>query len=132
MKRWLIALAVIAAIGSVFWAIHVRREARKRYQRQVQYETALARYSAMFHPGMLRKDVESRLAAGKVEYSAICCGPDADIIELGREYDVPWYCSYEAVYVTFEFDRNSPKPFDPDPSGKLRSVQLWRRLGDCL
>jgi len=140
MKRWqLLVLAVfIGLIAFVCWRVSTKRAQQRR---EAAYQVVLRSYLDILKPGMTRKEVEDYLHSQGSKIARMCCVERKelaqsvydDLIKIGQE-DAPWFCSEKNIYVAFQFSglkQNGPAG-EANPSDKLNSVTLYRRLEGCL
>lgn len=67
-------VASIALLVFVLWLVKHLREQRKAAEREVYYQSALAKYGSDLKPGMSREQVEQRLQTnGKRQSDVLCC-----------------------------------------------------------
>jgi hypothetical protein len=141
MKRWqrILLLGVsVAVVVVVSVSLHSARARQAAKAREVYYEFVLFTYSQDFKLGMSRANVEHVLQARKTAFTELCC-IDAttytDLVKIGDEA-VPWYCSENTVYVSFQFTAVEPQPasvpYASHPSDVLKGLTIFRHLTGCL
>jgi len=74
-KRWkvviIVAVVVVVVLGT--WLGQHLRERRKAAEREVQYQTLLAKYTGELKPGMSREQVERHLQINGKQCKQMCC-----------------------------------------------------------
>ena len=135
-KRWrsvMKILAAIAAIAVLCSGIYLEIQSRAAARREASYQAALRSYQEIFPPGTTRVAIESKLRLSGTQFHGICCdsGRYADEIQIGRE-PAPWYCSFNHVYLSLQFNAHADLSSDPEPGDVLISATVIRRLEDCL
>jgi len=141
-------LMIIAAIAVVVFGLWLVREVRERHkaaEREVNYQTVLAKYTYALKPGMTREQVERHLQTDGTRFRQMCCvanfrgqyvsvvgaGWD-DLVKIGEE-SAPWICSENNVYVAFEFNPKSKSELaDTNDSDILKRVSVFHQLEGCL
>jgi hypothetical protein len=108
LSKRVTVLMISAAIAIVifgFWLTRDVRERHKAAEREVNYQTVLAKYSSALKPGMTREQVERYFQSGGTRFRQMCCvanfkgqpvsvigaGWD-DLVKIGEE-SVPFVCS---------------------------------------
>jgi hypothetical protein len=106
-------------------------------QREAGYQAQLGAFSAVFKPGMTRKDVEDQLRKSGRDFHRMCCMGDHknafdDLTKIGEESH-PWYCSAHSVYIGFEFVSGGKHEFaEAHDSDTLKGVQIFHWFEGCL
>jgi hypothetical protein len=144
MKRIILALLALMAIGIVAFGVHRRSEMNAKKNREAAYETKLRSFTEVLKPGMTRKQIEDYFHANNVSYSEECCvafdrsvirNSYDDLVKIGQE-DVPWYCSENDVYIAFQFaDYKTGVPFwqaKDNELDTLKAITVYQQLGGCL
>src|ERR1019366_491178 len=115
-------LMTIAAIAVIVFSLWLGQEVRERHkdaEREVNYQTLLARCTGELKPGMTREQVERHLQTGGTRFRQMCCvanfrgqhvslvgaGWD-DLVKIGEE-SAGWFCSENNVFIAFEFNPKS-------------------------
>ena len=112
-------------------------EKRAAERRQVEYQTAVKRYSDVLKVGMTRREVEYYLAQRHEKFGRMCCvhikrHAFADLVKIGEE-SPPWYCNHHFIDVAFEFEATSPHELvEAYDSDRLISVTLFPHLEQCM
>lgn len=133
-RRLLILIALVIVLSALAVRSSVRAMARRK--REIGYEAALRTYSAAFHPGITRKELEDRLRSSNTHFSWTSTAYGgrtetqyADLVKIGEE-NAPWYCSEEYVYVAFEFTGVAIN--EQNDSDVLERIEIFRPDSGCL
>jgi hypothetical protein len=141
----LVIITAIAVVVFSLWLVQDVRERHKAAEREVSYQTVLAKYTGALKPGMTREQVERHLQTGGTRFGQMCCvanfrgqyvsGVGAgwdDLVKIGEE-SAPWFCSENNVYVAFEFNPKSKGELaDTNGSDILKRVSVFHQLERCL
>lgn len=144
MKRVLLLILGLVAVGLFIFGIRNESSKRAQRRRQAGYQSVLRDYTQALKPGMNRKEVEDYLRAKDVTFRQTCC-VDAtessrrhtwdDLTKIGEE-DAPWYCSQHNVYVAFQFTDHvkveTGYSMKDDDLDTLKAVTLYHQLETCL
>ena len=144
MKRFVLLLLVLVAIGLAALGVHRRSVMNAKKNRQATYEAKLRSFTQVLQPGMTRKQVEDYLHGKNVDVFKECCVEVApsvirhsydDLVKIGQE-DVPWYCSEHHVYIAFQFTdyakpQNAWQTQDNDLD-TLKAISIYGQLSGCL
>ena len=139
---------IIAAIAVVIFGLWLVRDVRERHkaaEREVNYQTVLAKYSSALKPGMTREQVERHVQSGGTRFRQMCCVANLsgrylsavgagwdDLVKIGEE-SAPMVCSENNVYVAFEFNPKSKGELgDTNGSDILKRVSVFHQLEGCL
>lgn len=144
MKRIILVLLALVAIGVVAFGVHRRLEMNAKKNRQGTYKTKLRSFTEALTPGMTRKQVEDYFHANKVAYSEECCvvfdNSDHrhsfdELVKVGQE-DHPWYCGENNVYIAFQFaDFKKQVPdwqIKDNDLDTLTAITIYNQLENCL
>ena len=125
----------LLVIGSLFVCLDWLMRKHAAAQRQAVYQAALKSYRTDFPLGMNRGAVESKLHSRGAQFRKICCEIGAyaysDEVLIGHE-PKPWYCSYNNVYISFQFDGRYHDLAEKDPIDTLKATTIVHRLEECL
>jgi hypothetical protein len=144
MIRWYWYLASFVTILLVALGVrHVFAE-RAQQRREVEYQKTLRTYSEVLGNGFTRKQVEDYLSANNVAFQRMCCisvkvsrgvedNAYDDLVRIGQDEHVPWYCSKRSVYIAFQFlGSKKESSLSADPSDRLQDVTIYHMLNGCL
>ena len=147
MRAKYLALSAAAAvlIVSVTWLVQHKRERHRAAEREIYYQTALAKFTKEIAPGMTRVQVERQLQTSGTRFRQMCCvanfrnqyvsiigaGWD-DLVKIGSE-NVPWFCSENNVYIALEFNpKLKGELADTNGSDILKKISVFHQLEGCL
>ncbi len=144
MKRVIVLLLVLVAIGLVAFGVRRELAINAKKNRRAAYEAKLRSFAQVLQPGMTRKQVQDYFHANDITYSEGCCvaydnsvkrQSFDDLVKVGEE-DHPWYCSEHWVYVAFQFtDYGTRTPewhIKDNDLDTLKSITIYEQLGGCL
>jgi hypothetical protein len=136
MSRWVsvILAALIVATTALVVSGHAKSVAKKK--REIDYQSALQKYSRAIKPGSGRTEVENYLRSRNTAftwaytaYGARKESQNADLVKIGQEAP-PWYCSEAYVYVAFEFSPSGT--LKQTSSDALERIELFQPDTGCL
>ena len=138
-RRLLLVVGLVVAILVAYLVVRHVWEQRMQHKREMAYQTALQSYSAIFRPGMTRKEVETQLRNKGLAFHQIWGPIDGqrasvplDLVRIGRE-PAPWPCSEQDVYIAFEFATTGPREsLEFRDSDVLKAVTVYKWLQGCL
>jgi hypothetical protein len=144
-SKVLVIIAAIAVVIFGLWSVRELRERHKAAEREINYQTVLAKYSSALKPGMTREQVERHLQSGGTRFKQMCCVADFrgqhvnaigagwdDLVKIGEE-SVPWFCSENNVYIAFEFNpKSNGELADTNGPDILKRVSVFHQLERCL
>jgi len=138
-RRLLLVVGLVVAILVAYLVVRHVWEQRMQHKREIAYQTALQLYSAIFRPGMMRKEVETQLRNRGLAFQQIWGPIDGqrasvplDLVRIGRE-SAPWFCSEQDVYIAFEFAPTGLREsLDFRDSDVLKAVTVYKWLQGCL
>lgn len=138
-----VLFALILLVVAAASALGVRHtiDKVKQQHREMAYQSVLRSYADVMKPGMSRKEVEDYLTVKNIGFRQMYCvdrtqfskGVYDDLTRIGEE-EAPWFCSYNNVYVAFQFTGPKRPDLSPTaaPADTLREVSLYRWLEGCL
>lgn len=142
MKRVLLLISLLVAVGLLALGIRHGLKAQQKRKREAAYQSALLSYMQVLKPGMTRKEVEDYLRERNVDFGQNCCVVGIqphpkhsldDITKVGEE-SAHWFCSEHYVFVAFQFeDYGEYKSIlGADDKDILKSVTIYHQFGGCL